>query len=63
MATQIFGKDHSVSFPKTLDSRARQDGNEPRGGAFRGLMFAMLFNLFLVVVAAGVWELWHVLFR
>lgn len=61
MATQIFGKDHSVAFPKTVDTRARQD--EPRGGPFRGLMFAMLFNVFLVAAAAGVWELWRVLSR
>lgn len=63
MATQIFGKDHSIAFPKTVDTRARQDENEPRGGAFRGLMFAMIFNVFLVAVAAGIWELWRVLAR
>lgn len=61
MATQIFGKDHSVAFPKTVDTRTGQD--EPRGGAFRGLMFAMIFNVFLIAVAAGAWELWRVLAR
>lgn len=63
MATQIFGKDHAVSFPKTVDARAQQGADEPRGGAFRGLMFAMLFNVFLIAVAAGAWELWRVLSR
>lgn len=62
MATQIFGKDHGIVIPKTAE-RADQEPREPRGGAFRGLMFAMLFNLFLVAIAAGVWELWRIISR
>jgi Mg/Co/Ni transporter MgtE len=30
-------------------------------GAFRGLAFAMVFNLMLALMAVGGWELWRML--
>lgn len=61
MATQIYGKDHAVV--PDVDTHDQQAPNAPHGGAFRGLMFAMLFNVFLVAIAAGAWALWRVFIR
>lgn len=61
MATQIFESKHSV----LLSSQAQAESTpvpfqqEARGGAFRGLFYAMLFNVALVALAFGLWELWR----
>jgi len=61
MATQIFDSKNTV----LLEPQAHQE-NSPRhsnhlfdGGAFRGFFYVMLFNLFLALIGAGLWELWR----
>lgn len=63
MATQIFDSKHSVLLePQThAEPDAGQNKSEHPGGAFRGFLYAMLFNVFLVAVGAGIWELWRLL--
>ncbi|HUY81117.1 MAG TPA: hypothetical protein VMU92_05285 [Acidobacteriaceae bacterium] len=62
MATQIFDSKH----PILLDPQAHAESDaEPlarqyRGSAFRGFFYAMLFNVFLFLIGAGLWELWRV---
>lgn len=67
MATQIFGDDHAVLLGKAAEKRKQQAAaavtREPRVGAFRGLLYAMLFNVFLLAIAAGAWELWRIFVR
>lgn len=62
MATQIFGKDHAVMMPRPA-AQDNAEAQEPRGGAIRGFMYAMLFNVFLLAAAFGAWELWRAIFR
>lgn len=65
MATQIFGNDHAALLPHPADAAQQEnvDGefDAPRGGAIRGFVFAMLFNLVLVLAALAVWQLWRLL--
>jgi len=56
MATHIFGRDHAI--PKR---RASERANEPRGGAMRGLLFALLFNVLLALAGVVIWQLWELL--
>jgi hypothetical protein len=44
----------------TQNTAAQEVKNQP-GSIFRGLFFALLFNIFLVLVLAAGWELWHVI--
>ena len=63
MATQIFGRNHAVLLPRP-DALPREDNceaGESDGGAFRGFLFAMLFNLVLALAAVTAWQLWHIL--
>lgn len=63
MATQIFGRNHAVLLPRP-DALPREDNceaEESDGGAFRGFLFAMLFNLVLALAAVAAWQLWHIL--
>lgn len=63
MATQIFGRDHAVLLPRP-DTSPREDeceAEESKVGAFRGFLFAMLFNVVLALVAVAAWQLWHIL--
>ena len=67
MATQIFGRDHAILMPRPVDGSQRADEDagceiqEPRGGALRGFVFAMLFNLLLVLAGVAVWQVWRIL--
>lgn len=60
MATQIFGRNHAVLLPRP-DALPREDNCEAEEGAFRGFLFAMLFNLVLALAAVAAWQLWHIL--
>ncbi|HTV03961.1 MAG TPA: hypothetical protein VME86_01235 [Acidobacteriaceae bacterium] len=63
MATHVFDSKH----PAVLKQQARgeidveQREREFDGGAFRGFFYAMLFDVFLILLFAGAWELWHIL--
>jgi hypothetical protein len=67
MATHIFGRNHAALLPRPSD--AAQDADnveeceplEPGGGALRGFVFAMLFNLLLVLAGVTAWQLWRIL--
>lgn len=65
MATQIFGRDHAVLLPRPADAASKENAGDeleqPRGGAFRGFAFAMLFNLVLALAVLAAWQLWHLL--
>ena len=65
MATQIFGRDHAVLLPRPADAPPRENADgefeEPRGGAIRGFLFAMLLNLVLALAVIAAWQLWHLL--
>lgn len=65
MATQIFGRDHAVLLPRPADAAPRENADgqfeERRGGAIRGFVFAMLFNLVLALAVVAAWQLWHLL--
>ncbi|MFZ0661651.1 MAG: hypothetical protein WAM66_03075 [Acidobacteriaceae bacterium] len=67
MATQIFEREHAVLLPRPSDATLSADGIgdgeplEPAGGALRGFVFAMLFNVLLVLVGVGGWQLWRML--
>ena len=65
MATQIFGRNHAVLLPRAADAAPRENADgefeEPKGGAFRGFVFAMLFNLVLALAVLAAWQLWHLL--
>lgn len=67
MATQIFGREHAILLPRPADARRGVDENEEcepldsGGGALRGLAFAILFNVLLVLVGVGAWQLWRIL--
>ena len=73
MSTQFFGTDipallssddkiRDQTPDQTLDeiSDANPDLHHQDGSAFRGLFFAMLFNLFLLLAIAAGLELWRI---
>jgi hypothetical protein len=49
--------DQSKDADRDEDSKAREE----HGSAVRGLIFAMIFNLFLLLIAAAGWELWRII--
>jgi hypothetical protein len=65
MATQIYGSDHILLFPRPADV-SQQTGwddtreREERGNVFRGFFYAVLFNLFLLLTSAAGWVLWRI---
>lgn len=61
MATHIVDSKHSTLLqPQTrAESAPVPPENEHPGGAFRGFLYAMLFNAFLFALGAGIWELWR----
>lgn len=63
MATQIFDSKQAVLLPHhpQADVQAEQSEREFSGGAFRGFLFAMLFNVFLLIACAAVWKIWHLM--
>lgn len=71
MATQFFGADIPALLPRAKDecrnktpdniSDANPELHHQDGSAFRGLFFAMLFNLFLLLAISAGWELWRLL--
>lgn len=60
MATHIFGRDHAI--PKRRSSESAEKA-EPRGGAMRGLLFALLFNVLLALAGVAIWQIWELLRR
>lgn len=65
MATQIFGRDHAVLLPRPANAAPRDNADEEfeerPGGAIRGFLFAMLFNLVLALAVVAAWQLWRLL--
>jgi hypothetical protein len=63
MATQIFESEQSVLLHRRAEAELEfeQAESESRGGAFRGFIYAMLFNAILLALGAGAWELWRYL--
>jgi hypothetical protein len=63
MATHILGTDQRVVFPHQADGNEEEidTGQEEQGGALRGLFFAMLFNVFLLITGAAAWEIWRLI--
>jgi hypothetical protein len=63
MATHIIESNHSALLPGQAQAEiaVEQTRKGFDGGAFRGLLFAMLFNIFLFLIGAGLWELWRVM--
>ena len=63
MATQIIGSDHAVLLSYEADARksAECEAYEPEGNHVRGLFYAMVFNVMLLVTAAAGWELWRLM--
>lgn len=63
MATHIFDSKHSVLLEPQTPSEPRSNllEKEYSGGAFRGFFYAMIFNVALFLIGAGVWELWRVI--
>jgi len=62
MSTQFFGTDIPALFSpadKTRDETRDDPQLHEDGNAFRGLFFAMLFNLFLLLAIAAGLELWR----
>lgn len=69
MATQLFGADLSGLLARPADKTHDQTPDETSdanpelhhqdGSAFRGLFFALLFNLFLLLAIAMGWEIWR----
>lgn len=74
MATHIMGADHGLLLPRPTDScwgatydagcdarpEQSREIHQGDGSVFRGFFFAMLFNLFLLLVGAAGWEVWRV---
>ena len=65
MSTQFFGTDIPALLSPTdetpdTSSDANPDRHHEDGSAFRGLFFAMLFNLFLLLAIAAGLELWRI---
>ncbi len=61
MATHIVDSKHSVLLQPQAHAESdtgRHESEHP-GGAFRGFLYAMLFNVFLFALGAGLWELWR----
>jgi hypothetical protein len=70
MATHTLETKLVVLRPRTIESReeASEKPEEPAdreirldGNVFRGLLYAMLFNLFLLLTAAAAWGLWRLM--
>lgn len=61
MATHIFGRQHVLPRRRSLEAAKEAEQSEPRGGAFRGLLFAMLFNGLLALAGVAIWQLWELL--
>ena len=66
MATQILGRNHTVLIPDRVDSAqhvedAGSEVREREGSAARGLFFAMVFNVLLVLAGLAVWQAWRIL--
>jgi hypothetical protein len=61
MATQIFESEQSVLLHRQAEAAQELDQaeSESRGGAFRGFIYAMLFNAILLALGVGAWELWR----
>lgn len=60
MATHIFGRDHVIP-RRPASEKAKASETEPRGGAMRGLFFALLFNVLLALAGVAAWRLWELL--
>ena len=61
MATHIFGRDHAIPKRRASEQANKAEANEPRGGAMRGLLFALLFNVLLALAGVVIWQLWELL--
>ena len=48
---------HSISFSKEDDEALRESYNQHDFGAFRGLMYVMVFNIAVLGCSAAVWLL------
>jgi len=67
VATQIFDSNHpalpSRQAHAEFEAEFETEQSEPEqpGGIFIGLFYALLFDVFLVLLFVGAWELWRVL--
>jgi hypothetical protein len=67
VATHILGRNHTVLIPDRVDSGAQHvegagsELHEHEGSAVRGLFFAMVFNVLLVLAGVVVWQVWRIL--
>ncbi len=63
MATQIFDSNHPALPSRQAQAEFETEQSEPEqpGGIFIGLFYALLFDVFLVLLFVGAWELWRVL--
>jgi hypothetical protein len=71
VATQILGTDHAVLLPNQTEDRpdaghdeacdASIEIQEHEGNVFRGIFYAMLFNIFLLLTGAAGWALWQLM--
>jgi hypothetical protein len=66
MATHTLGSNHDLLLTHTAGAftdAAYDEACETRddGNAFRGLFFAMIFNVMLVLTGAAGWVLWTLL--
>ncbi|MGH9588108.1 MAG: hypothetical protein ACRD3F_14235 [Acidobacteriaceae bacterium] len=61
MATHIFGRDHAIPKRRQSETTNEAEAKEPRGGALRGLLFALLFNVLLALAGVAIWQLWELL--
>lgn len=67
MATQILRTDLVLLLPRPGEAPgcAERDYDcefpEEEGSPFRGLFFAMIFNVLLLIVGAAGWELWRLI--
>lgn len=60
MATQIFGRDHVIP-RRSASEKTKEVEIDPRGGAMRGLFFALLFNVLVVLAGVVLWQFWKLL--
>lgn len=67
MATQLLRPDLVLLLPRPgevsgcAERDETSDLSREDGGAFRGLFFAMIFNVLLLLVGAAGWELWRLI--